>query len=366
MKLRCLICILWLLALTNTVFAQVVDTIGGNPKQLNTSITIGSGRSIVLPGSENLCGGFSSGNVLQAQTCPVGTTATDVRSFSYTGSSQTYTPTPDMQMDLVFAWGGGGCGGGGALQAASNAVSGGAGGGGGGLTVTWLTAAMIGASKTVTIGAGCATGGAAAATNTTAGSQAGTNGGNTSLGTLVNATGGGSGGGGQLAAASSSGQGGGYGGGFTTLSSNGSGNNSTFFGIGASGGGCSAAATFCGAGGSGLGGAGGGGLAAGYLLATLRSEALREEALMARAACRWLAAPPWQSILRGITELPLPPASHSRTVARGGAAAAAGFPERVATAATAKPQAALAVAAVPAPTVARLGPEALPETGRCI
>lgn len=127
-----------------------------------------------------------------------------VQSFA---SSSTYTPTPGMVYCDVFCIGAGGGGGGGALQAASTLVSGAGGGGGGAQTgPIRLTAVQVGASQTVTIGAG-GTAGVAATSTTTAGGNGGA-GGATSFGTLARAWGGGGGGGGQLGATTSGGGGG--------------------------------------------------------------------------------------------------------------------------------------------------------------
>jgi len=90
-------------------------------------------------------------------------------------ASGTYTPSAGMAFAVVQCVGAGG-GGGGTASSASNVASQGAGGGGGGYSRITLTAATVGASKTVTIGAGGPGG--------TAGNNAGTAGGDTSLGTL--------------------------------------------------------------------------------------------------------------------------------------------------------------------------------------
>jgi hypothetical protein len=147
----------------------------------------------------------------------------NVRLFS---ASTTFVPTPGLTKAAVYLVGGGGGGGGGALQAATAACSGGAGGAGGGYYSAVFSAAQIGASQTLTIGAG-GTAGAAASTSSTAGGTGGT-GGQTSFGSLAKAGGGGGGAGGQLASNSG---GGGSGGPF------GSGGN----GSGSAGGGSSAA-----------------------------------------------------------------------------------------------------------------------------
>lgn len=93
-------------------------------------------------------------------------------------ASGTYTPTPGMATAVIEAVGGGAAGGGAAGGA--SLVTGGGGGGAGALSVKLVTAADIGASKAVTIGAG---GTGASAAN-------GGNGGDTSVGTLCVAKGG--------------------------------------------------------------------------------------------------------------------------------------------------------------------------------
>lgn len=95
-------------------------------------------------------------------------------------TSGTYTPTPGMVFAILECWAGGGGGGG---VAGSSSVSNGAGGGqAGGYSRTKVTAAQIGASKVVTIGAAGA-GGAS-------GGNTGGTGGDTSVGTLCVAKGG--------------------------------------------------------------------------------------------------------------------------------------------------------------------------------
>ncbi len=111
----------------------------------------------------------------------------------------TYTPSTGMLYCIIEAWGGGGGGGGAAtVGGASNA---GAGGGAGGYSRHLATAADIGASKAVAIGA-AGTGGAAGANNGTAG-------GNTTLGTTLVLANGGSGGAGGTGSNSTNGGGGG-------------------------------------------------------------------------------------------------------------------------------------------------------------
>ena len=95
-------------------------------------------------------------------------------------ASGTYTPTAGMKYCIVELVGGGG-GGGGVDATGSGLPAGGAGGGGGGYSRVVLTAAQIGGSQTVTIGAGASGG---------VGATGGGTGGTTSLGTLCSATGG--------------------------------------------------------------------------------------------------------------------------------------------------------------------------------
>jgi hypothetical protein len=199
---------------------------------------------------------------------------TKIRLFAASG---TYTPTPGLRFAEVLLFGAGGGGGSGARTAAGAAASGGAGGGGGGLARARFTASQIGASKSVTIGAG-GSGGAPQSTNSTNGIS-GSPGGATTFGTLLHAGGGGGGAGGQIGGASggggagspassgASGSGGTGGGGSFSIGSGGSGAaggaGSHVFG-GSGGGGCNAAGSTAATGGSCLyngpsgGGAGGG------------------------------------------------------------------------------------------------------------
>lgn len=137
------------------------------------------------------------GNVSSSGTPTSGQTGKWVTSTTIQGIAQsvvvqkftasgTYTPTSGMTYATIECIGGGG-GGGGASSDAGNQAAGG-GGGAGSYSRTLVTAASIGASKTVTIGAAGAGG--------TAGANAGSAGGDTSVGTLCigkNGSGGGAG-----------------------------------------------------------------------------------------------------------------------------------------------------------------------------
>lgn len=100
-------------------------------------------------------------------------------------SSGTYTPHAGMVNCIIECIGGGGAGGG--ANGALSQVNVGGGGGSGGYSRKLATASDIGASKTVTIGAGGTAG--------TAGPNAGNNGGDTSVGSLCIGKGGTGGGG---------------------------------------------------------------------------------------------------------------------------------------------------------------------------
>jgi hypothetical protein len=107
----------------------------------------------------------------------------------------TYTPSAGMVNCIIECWGGGG-GGGGTASSGAGVTGSGGGGGAGSYSRKLSTAAAVGASKTVTIGAAGAAG--------TAGNNAGGAGGDTSVGSLCIGKGG-SGGAGTIAASTSTG-----------------------------------------------------------------------------------------------------------------------------------------------------------------
>lgn len=90
----------------------------------------------------------------------------NIQTFTANG---TYTPTANMKYCILEVWGGG-AGGGGSANTAANSVSSGGGGGAGSKALKFASAATIGASQTVTIGAK-GTGGAAGNNNGTVGSD---------------------------------------------------------------------------------------------------------------------------------------------------------------------------------------------------
>lgn len=110
-------------------------------------------------------------------------TKVNIQVFTVAGAN-TYTPTAGTKFAIVEVVGGGG-GGGGVATAGAGTCGAGQSGGGGGYSRKLVTAATIGASQTVTIGA-AGTAGASAA-------GAGGTGGTTSFGAIVTATGGGGG-----------------------------------------------------------------------------------------------------------------------------------------------------------------------------
>lgn len=112
-----------------------------------------------------------------------GFTSINVQTFT---SSGTYTPTAGMAYCIIECVAGGG-GGGGAASATAGFTCTSGGGGGGGYARLTASAATIGASQVVTVGAGGAGG--------LAGNNTGGTGGSTSVGTLCVATGGIGGGG---------------------------------------------------------------------------------------------------------------------------------------------------------------------------
>lgn len=143
---------------------------------------------------------FWRGDATWAVPAGTGITTVVIQTFIADG---TYTPTSGMKYCIVECVGGGAGGGGGATTSAIQ-VSCGGGGGSGSYARSVLSAATIGASKAVDIGAGGAGG--------TAGANNGTNGADTTLGTTLVVGKGGTGGTGGAATGSAATSGGGAGG----------------------------------------------------------------------------------------------------------------------------------------------------------
>jgi len=181
-------------------------------------------QQILYSTAANVVGQLTTANSSIAATNSSGTLA--MRAFSvvkqvFTGTG-TYTPTAGMLYCEVICVGGGGAGGGAATTGATTA-SAGTGGGAGEYAVGVFSAATIGASKAVTIGAG----------GTGVSGTTGNTGGTSSLSTLITAIGGT--GGGTVAAATAgslSGGAGGTGGTVASYSSPGARGGTCFFSVG--------------------------------------------------------------------------------------------------------------------------------------
>ena len=168
----------------NAVTLAKMATQAANTVLVNNAAGAAVPVALALSAS-NLVGRGASGNIVPitlSGLSMMGDVLTAAGGFStvvtqvFTASG-TYTPTANMKYCTIECIGGGGAGG--YTTATSGATS--AGGGGGGYARSTLSAATVGASQTVTIGAGGTSNGATSSS---------TAGGNTSLGTLVVANGG--------------------------------------------------------------------------------------------------------------------------------------------------------------------------------
>jgi len=175
-------------AASNTTLT--LPNVSGTILQSGTAVTAAQGGT-------GLTSVGTAGNVLTSNGSAWTSTApasTGINVQSFTGSGTWTKPSYAAgSRVLIQAWGGGGSGGRGN---ASNYFGG---GGGGGYNERWLTLSAMGATETVTVGAG---GTGASVLN------GGNTGGTTSVGSLISAYGGsfasnGGGGGGQLSAGSS-------------------------------------------------------------------------------------------------------------------------------------------------------------------
>jgi hypothetical protein len=158
---------------TNSVLLPV-GTTGQRPTGVNGMLRLNSSTPAIeayYGGTWNALGAATAINTVNVQTFP---------------SSGTYTPTTGTVYAKIDCWGG--AGGGGGTSNVTGATYSGAGGGAGGHSADLASAAQIGSSQTVTVGA-AGNGGAAGANN-------GSSGGNSSVGTHCTANGGSGGGGG--------------------------------------------------------------------------------------------------------------------------------------------------------------------------
>jgi hypothetical protein len=147
-------------------------SVSGSPITSSGSITVtNSGVTSIVAGSGISVSGATGAVTVSASAAGIGT----VNFLVYT-SSTTYTPTSGMKYVIVEGVGGGGGGGG------TAGFGGGAGGAGGGYFKMKLTAAQVGASQTVTIGAAGSAG--------ASGGGTGGSGGTTSFGSYGTGTGG--------------------------------------------------------------------------------------------------------------------------------------------------------------------------------
>jgi len=187
-------------------------TLTGGPITTTGTVTLGGGVNVstittgtlpVARGGTGLCAVGSSGNVLTSNgtawvSQAAGGGGANVQSFTAGG---TYTKPPGAKFVMVEMWGAGGGGGAGYTNFCPPQPGiAGAGGGGGAYVYRVFNAPVVGATETVTIGAGGAAG-ARSPTGVTA-TNSGAKGGDTNFGTLLyvfGGFGGGGGAGGQVA-----------------------------------------------------------------------------------------------------------------------------------------------------------------------
>lgn len=150
-------------------------------------VTYPAGRAVTTVDPATLTNKTIDANENTILNLPV-PAASDFQEFTTSG---TWTKPAGAQFVMVEAWGAGGGGGSGRRGGNSNNPNSSSGGGGGSYTQRLFKAGDIGATETITVGAG-GNGGAVITTNDTQG-QNGSDGGNTSFGSLLVAYGGGGG-----------------------------------------------------------------------------------------------------------------------------------------------------------------------------
>lgn len=185
----------------NTIDATTQAQMAANTVKSNATAALANESDLAM-GASTILARLAAGNIVAASVAQIlallgAITGLTVQVFTASG---TYTPTTGMKHCLVFTTGGGGGGGGADNNAAVAFVVGvGGGGGAGGTAIEFFTAATIGASQAVTIGAGGLAGSATNGTNGGAGT-------NSTFGALHTGTGGSGGQGSGLAGATQFGQ----------------------------------------------------------------------------------------------------------------------------------------------------------------
>jgi hypothetical protein len=142
----------------------------------------------------------NTGGAISVAVTSGGIASADIQEFTSTGSS-TWTKPAGAKLVYILAFAGGGGGGSGRRRAVASVGAGAYGGGGGaagGRTELWIPATELGATETVTVGAG-GTGGAARTTDDTSGAG-GVDGDNSTVGSWIFARGASGGSGGTTAA----------------------------------------------------------------------------------------------------------------------------------------------------------------------
>lgn len=162
---------------SGTTLTIAVDKIGGSGTLADWNLNI-----VGQPGAGDLSSANNLSDVANKATSRNNLGAVGVVKKQVLTSSGAYTPSANLLYAIIECQGAGAGGGGATVAAAAVGQYGGGGGTSGGYSKTYASAAAIGASQTVTIGA-AGLGGSAGANN-------GTDGGATSLGTLCVANGG--------------------------------------------------------------------------------------------------------------------------------------------------------------------------------
>lgn len=195
--------------LTTATAASTYQTLAGMSSYLATAnnlseltatastarTNLGLGTAAVEPATKLVPSGGTTGQVLSkasntswdlawATAGGGGGGGVDIQTFGSSTTSGTFTWTKPANAKMVYVWmvGGGSGGGSGARRATTSIRGGGGGGGGGNAYATWINAAYLGATETVTVGTGVAgappvtvdnTNGTATASSTTVHSQFG-------------------------------------------------------------------------------------------------------------------------------------------------------------------------------------------------